>query len=392
MTSGEYGEPLFLFDEVVAAPSPKSFALEQQIPEDYIPEVLPPSGEKLDITIHKDHAYPLLDRLLDAYGRSEPPYNLDSVRLPHDPRHMPETLEQGSVDHAVFLFNVCYYMRGGIKSNDAVKRMAKVYDNHPELFNCAYAQSYDAPALETILKNHGLGFQGTVARQWIENARRLQERYEGDPRNIFDGVSTYEQSQELIQNRSGKGFVGFQEKMTSMIIYYLMDEGLIKPFNFPIPVDLHVMRVSIANEMITFTDPYGQPVPHGTNLFTKETLAALRGLYFDYAEERNVNPLRLCDAVWLLSESLCGRYPGNVTIEPLGRERRNGRSTYLVPNVVNTTSQAQQKAYAASCGICPIQETCEYSIPGTQYYIGGNIIVRGRRVRFPVPAVIDTLF
>lgn len=357
-------------------------------PDDYVPEVLPSTGEKLTITVDKEHAYPILDTLLRAYENNEPPYNLDRVRLPHDPRHMPKTLERDTVDHAMFLFNVCYYMRGGIKSNDAVKRMASVYDDFPELFSAAYAQHVEPGEIEKILKSHGLGFQATVAKQWVENSARLAEQYDGDPRRIFDGVTTYEESQERIQNRKSKGFLGFQEKMTSMIIYYLMDEGLIEPFNFPIPVDLHVMRVSIANEMIRFSDSQGQPVPYGTNLFHPETTAALRGLYLDYAEDRNVNPLRLCDAVWMLSESSCGRHPGNTTIEPLRRKYRNGRNTYLIPKVVDVRDPAQQKAYAESCAVCPVQETCEFNIPGTQYYVGGNLIIRGRRVRFPTEQVV----
>lgn len=393
MTSGEINDSPFLFhyeDQVSTSPT----APELHAPDDYEPEVLLPTGEKVFISVDKEHAYPILDTLLTAYENNESPYNLDRVRLPHDPRHMPKTLEYKSTDHAMFLFNVCYYMRGGIKSNDAVKRMSTIYDAYPELFNSEYAAEVNPAELEDILTQHGLGFQTTVAKQWVENSQRMQDRYGGDPRNIFQNVTTYEQSQDLVQNKAGKGFVGFQEKMTSMIIYYLMDEELIEPFNFPIPIDLHVMRVSIANEMIRFTNIDGEPLPYGTNLFTKETLAALRGLYLDYAEERNVNPLRLCDAVWMLSESSCGRHPGNTTVEPLGRKHRNGRNTYLLPKQVDTTSASQQKAYAESCAMCPIENTCELNIPGTQYYVGGNIIVRGRRLRFPLSIVTkdDALF
>jgi endonuclease III len=398
MSPSERPSPLTLFDyQDDALFSLSSLSREQQIPDDYVPEVLPPTGERLVVTIDKAHAYPILDTLLEAYANNEPPYNLDRARLPQDPRHMPASLERGSTDHAMFLFNVCYYMRGGIKSNDAVRRMATIYDDHPELFNCEYAQLVQTNELEEILTTHGLGFQKAVAKQWIENSRRLQTEYEGDPRRIFDGVTSYEQSQERIQNQRGQGFMGFQEKMTSMIIYYLMDEGLIEPFNFPIPVDLHVMRVSIANRMVNFIDQQNNPVPNGTNLYTKETLAALRKLYFEYAQERGVNPLRLCDAVWMLSESSCGRHPGNVTVEPLGRSTRNGRKTYLIPKEVNEHDPAQQKAYAESCGICPIENTCELNIPGTQYYVGGNIIVRGERKRFALPEpirseIIEPLF
>jgi len=380
MKSGEASHP-FLFD---ADDEPDTLTLdlpEQTIPDDYVPEALPYSGERAVPIVHKEHAYAILDTLMDAYQNEEYPYSLESTRTPHDPRHMPTTLERGGVDHAMFLFNVCYYMRGGIKSNDAVKRLSKVYDEWPELFNCEEAQYFDEETIVQILSAHGLGFQKTVAKQWVENSRRMLELYDGDPRNIFDGVTTYEDSQDKVQNDGkGNGFLGFKEKMTSMIIYYLMDDELIEPFNFPIPVDLHVMRVSIANEMITFGD-----APHGTNLFSPETTSALRDLYLEYAEERDVDARRLCNAVWMLSESLCGQHPGNTTIEPFGRKVRNGRSTYLIPKTVDVADPAQQKAYERSCRECPVEETCKYNIPGTQYYVGGNLIIRGNRMRFPLP-------
>jgi hypothetical protein len=367
-------------DEMIIASSRRI----RKVPADYVPEVLPPTGRELTMEVHKEHADEVLGRLLEAYEQKKAPYDQDRVRLPHDPRHMPRTLQRDGAEHAMFLFNVCYYMRGGIKSNDAVKRMSGVYDEWPELFDCETASRFSPGELASILKLHGLGFQETVAGQWIENSRRMQEKFDGDPRNMFAGVSTYEESQEIVQNDGkGEGFLGFQEKMTSMIIYYLMDEELIEPFNFPIPIDLHVMRISIANEFITFPD-----APYGTNLFTKETLAALRKLYADYSAENDVSPLRLCDAVWMLSESSCGRHPGNTTLEPLGREYRNGRSTYLIPGTVNTRSLSQQAAYESSCRVCPLENTCRYNIPGTHYYVGGNVIIRGERERFPIPISI----
>lgn len=360
---------------------------ELAVPGGYVPEVLPATGKKLIIEVDKARTEQVLGRLLEALEAKEPPYDQDRVRQPQDSRHMPNTLARGGTDHAMFLFNLCYYMRGGIKSNEAAIRLAKVFDDYPELFDCETAGSSDPAVIVSILKDGGLGFQETVARQWVENSRRLQDKFAGDPRNIFEGVSSYEQSQELIQNdRKGSGFLGFQEKMTSMIIYYLMAEELIEPFNFPIPVDLHVMRTSIANELITFPD-----APYGTNLYTKETTDILRKLYSDYAAEHGVSPLKLCDAVWMLSESSCGRHPGNTTLEPLGRTSRSGRSAYLVPGVVDTEDPAQRAAYASSCGICPIEPTCKYNIPGTQYYVTGNLIIRGPRVRFPLPASVVQL-
>lgn len=377
---GDFFLPETLFD---MEPAPKLVAgAENFTPEDYEPEALPYDGNELEIEVHHDRVEEVLTTLLDAYLNDKPPYNQDRVRKPHDERHMPEKLPLGGAEHANFLFHVCYYMRGGIKSNQAVIRMSRVYDDRPDLFEPEIAALTDPQEIEAALSRQGLGFQRTVALQWIENAKRLRENYDGDARRIFDGVERYDDALNVICNNSkGGGFVGFQEKMTSMIAYYLMDEELIEPFLFPVPVDLHVLRVSIANELITFPN-----VPFGTNLFRPETLETLRKLYLDFATEHNINPLHLSDAVWMLSESSCGRHPGNTTIEPLGRRQRNGRSTYLIPGVVDPSSPTQQAAYDSSCRVCPVERTCEYNIPGTHYYVGGNLIIRGRRLRFPESA------
>lgn len=349
------------------------------IPEDYVSEVLPHDRKKLEIVVHQDKVEEVLGKLLAAYEANQFPYNLDRTRTPQDERHMPEKLNFGGIEHANFLFNICYYMQGGIKSNEAVKRMSRVYKDRPDLFDCEIAALTAPEEIEAVLSRRGLGFQHTVATRWVENARRLRDRYGGDPRRIFDEVVDYNDALKLICNdHKGGGFVGFQEKMTSMIAYYLMDENLIDVFPFPVPVDLHVMRVSIANQLITFPE-----VPYGTNLFRKETLKALRGIYLSYIIEHNVDPRVMSNAVWMLSESSCGRHPGNTTIEPLGRKNRSGRSTYLIPGVVDINNPTQQAAYESSCRQCPIEKTCEYNIPGTHNYVSGSIIIRGRRVRFP---------
>lgn len=353
---------------------------EPTIPEDYVPEVLPPTGEKLSIVVNKGHAFRVIDKIMEAYRTDQPPYNREETRLPQDPRHMPERLSFGGIEHAMFLFNICNYMRGGTGSITAVKCMAGVYDEWPELFDCRVAVDADSQDIVDILTRNGLGFQKRVARDLRENSRRLLERYDGDPRKIFDGVTSYEESLERVMNDGrGNGFIGFKEKMTSMLTYYLVDAGLIEQFDFPAPIDLHFMRVSLANKMMSFPN-----APYGTNLYTDEVTAALRKLYFDYVVEKQVDPIAVTDAVWMLSESSCGSHPGNSTLEPLGRRRRNGRKTYLIPGVVDPSSPAQQAVYTATCGICPVEDSCEYNIPGMHYYVGGSIIIRGKRMRFPV--------
>ncbi len=340
------------------------------------------SGDDKRIVIDWPQVEKVLGLLVDAYENNKFPYNQDSVRVPHDPRHMPETMPRGGVEHAMFLWTTCYYMRGGVKSVDAIQRLAAIYDQRPDLFNAASAAEADPEEIKSILTEHHLGYRKTVSSWWVENARRIQEDWGGDPRNIFEGVDNYEEALARIKNDgNGSGFIGFQEKMVSMATYYLMDDELIEPFVFPLPVDLHVLRVSVANELLKF-----EGYEEDENLYSDETLRELRTLYYEYAVHHGVNPLRLCDAVWLLSQSSCGKHPGNITLEPDGRKNRNGRKTKLIPLPVDIDDINQQRAYEASCRHCPIEASCRWNVPGKVYYVQGELKRRGHRVRFPLPA------
>ena len=344
-------------------------------------------GKLLEIVVDYEKTDQVLDILLRQYHSNDYPYNLETTKVPHHPDHMPEHMPRGGKEHASFLWNACYYMRGGIKSVEAFKRLSKMYDNPDTryLFDLSKAQYADPAAIDAGLKESGLGFRTAVSGQWIENAKRMTERYDGDPRNIFKDVRDYDEALDLIRNDGkGGGFKGFQHKMTSMIIYYLQDDKLIDELReFPIPVDIHVMRVSIANEMITFPTADADQ-----DLFKPETTAVLRDLYVDYARRHGVSPIDLCNAVWLYSEALCGYQPGNITLEPQGRNRRNGRKTELVPLEYRPLDDAQREAYARTCGRCALRDTCVWNIPGKPYYVHGELRRRGPRQDYPLPPTL----
>ena len=350
---------------------------------DLTPERLPQRAETERVVIDQERFDMVLDTLMDAYEDDRYPYHLDRVRLPQDERHMPPSLERGTKEHAMFFWNVCYYMRGGTKSTFAVQQMSKLYEDRPDLFDCERILETTQEDIVDELQKHKLGFQYTVSKAWMLNAQRMLDEYDGDPRNIFEGLGAsddpYDELVGRVKNK-GKagGFMGFQEKMTSMIAYYLMDADLVEQFNFPIPVDLHVMRVSISNLMVMFPD-----IEFPANVYSQALLKALRDAYSDYANRKGISPLRLCNAVWQLSEALCGQAPGNRVIEPNGRENRTGRLTKVVPETVNPNDEGQQRRYNRTCERCPIEGTCELNVHGgAMYYAVGQVAIRGQRLRF----------
>lgn len=335
-------------------------------------------GEK-GIVINWDRSRAVLGRIMDAYRNGDFPYNQDATRLPQDPRHMPSTLEMGTKEHAMYLFTTCLYMRGGIRSDEAFRKLSTIYDKEPGLFVAEEAAAIEPATIAQVLTLNGLGFARRNSEFWVENSTRLKNRWDGDPRNIYKEVQGYEDCLVHIANdQKGGGFKGFQEKMVSMITYYLMEAQLIPEFTFPLPVDLHVLRVTIANEMVLFPG-----YEEGADLYQPEVLAVMRELYHQYAIEIGGDTLGLCNAVWMLSQSLCGINPGNVTLEPEGAKARKGRSTVLVPLDIDTNSPAQNSAYDRSCRSCPVEDTCEWNLPSKPYYVSGILSKRSRRTRFP---------
>lgn len=342
-------------------------------------------GDGLRVIPHFDQLDAVVDTLLEARANHEFPYTLEAANLPQDERNMPPELPRGGRGHANFLWAACYYMRGGIKSTAAFAGLSSVYAAEPELFDPHHAMNDDPERITELLKAHSLAFSSsTIGPAWVENARRMVELYDGDPRQIFAGTTNYDVLLSRVKNNGrGKGFVGFQEKMVSMITYYLMDSELIPYFDFPLPVDFHVLRVSAANEIITFEN-----LPEDGDIYSDKTLATLRAMYHDFSVTHGVSQLDVCNAVWSLSSAICGTQPGNIMHEK-DRNNRDGRNTYIKPMPIDTSDSKQIKMYERSCGLCPLEQSCAHNMPSKEYYIRGRAILSERK-RFPT--VNETLF
>jgi endonuclease III len=346
---------------------------------DITPERLPQKADTDVVELNRAHAYTVLDELSEAYFNHQYPYSLESTQVPQDERNMPKTLERGGREHAMFLWNVCAYMRGGTQSGFAVKALGKLYDSRPDLF--LPETIITAPRHEIVdqLTSVGLGFQETASKQWHQNSQLLLEKYDGDPRNVFEGIDTYDGLVDRVKNKGKNkgGFLGFREKMTSMAAYYLMEAGLVEAFPFPVPVDIHVMRVSIANQFVTFPEA---ALP--SNVLSEKLLKVLRDLYLDYSADRDINPIDLSNMVWLLSDALCSNSPGNRVTEPNGRANRIGRKTLVLPTIVNPDNPSHVRQYDKTCGRCPVEYTCELNVlGGASYNALGRVVIQSPRLR-----------
>jgi hypothetical protein len=322
----------------------------------------------------------VLGALLERYDNHLFPYN--QAKKPQE--FLPKNLDAGDQKAlASWLWHLCYYMRGGIQSNTAAKSLARLHESRPEWFTFEGAAGVNYQALVTSLERVGLAFgRWQIAGFWIRNARAMWELYDSDPRNLFLGVSTYDQAMSRVANQgAGLGFQGFQSKMVSMILYFLIDQELITPFRFPPPIDFHVLRVIATNGLVHLPEP-----SPNENLYGEDMKAAARRLFMGYARRHGRSPIDLCNAVWLLSSNLCSKQPGNFTLEPDGRAKREeqitGRSTLLVPATVSPNNPSDIRAYAKSCGHCPLETTtCCFNAGAAWYYVQGRLVRTGPRQR-----------
>lgn len=320
----------------------------------------------------------IVDTLLNAREANKFPYNLDAAMLPQDPRNMPPSLVRGGAMHANFLFATCYYMRGGIKSTAAFSGLSRMFETSPELFDPNTVKYTTTDTVKEALQSVGLTFQAkNISQYWVQNARKLSKVYGGDARNTLLGTTKYSELLHRIQNKNGRGFLGFQEKMTSMLAYYLMADDLVPYFDFPLPVDFHVLRVSAETGIIRVEN-----TSDDGNIYYPETLDMLRSMYHDYSTTHNINQLDVCNAVWSLSSAICGKQPGNTAYEPKGRFNRDGRSTPVEFSQIDVNNPLQQRQYERTCELCPIEPDCDMDYPSKFYYVQGRMIGRPR-TRFP---------
>lgn len=322
--------------------------------------------------------------LLDSFSNQLWPYNNDKTRVPQDPRHVPRRpefqktaegrTEEDSIKLASFWFADCYYMRGVNNSIDMTINLAALYEDHPEIFDFKIAMTMEPEVIEELLLQYHLAVQHkAISEYWVENAKRMVDRYDGDPRKIFENYKDFDELCERICNdKKGGGFQGFQKKMASMDGYYLMYLKLVPYRNIPLPTDFHVVRTAIEQEMVGIDN-----MPVSGEVDFEGLKDFLREVFFDISEHTGIRQLDICDVIWLYSSNACVHSPTNrqTLIERIKDEK--GKTLAWVYNErlvdADAATPDQRKAYTDSCALCRLEPTCKHDVPSREYYDRGIV-------------------
>jgi len=353
--------------------------------------------KKIRTRIFQNHGFNTFDGLIDLHNKKLHPF--DTATRPQDPEFLPKNLPLGGLEHALYLFYICLYMRGRIKSRQAFEEFNKLYTNYPEFFNPKEIQTdpiYYYNAILTQLSKGHLAFSVTDnARFWVENSKELYHGgWHGDPRNLFRDLSENNRNTPQafklvcsnIIRRKGKkrkikfktknfhvliekrriiypGFYGFQEKMVSMLSYFYVDANIIPSFLFPSPIDFHVSRFLLMQGIIKITGIKNE-------IATPYVLPAGRRITAKYSAERNVPAVQLADVLWLYSQLMCNLDPNRTRYKKGDQE---GRKTLIsIAEKVKWTKNNIDN-YHDSCGICRFNETCKGHVSEMPYYISGTL-------------------
>lgn len=258
------------------------------------------------------------------------PYN--SALVPQTASFTPINLKKGSREHALFLFMLCLWMRGGVESDVAARFLKNMHEGDSEFFNPDRYLDPDDTATQKqiaevteVLKKYQLGQRVEEnAVGWVYNMRKLARFWKGDPRMLMNDKPKFNTLTKRIIGKTGgkkgeprfkneekpQGFMYFREKMVAMIAYFLMDAKLVPMFYTPVPVDFHVLRLLTTNQILRVK---GKDVMEtiGIDFMCTATLKEARMVTEWYCRKHKVSPIALTDALWLLSRSLCRNNPGN---------------------------------------------------------------------------------
>lgn len=340
----------------------------------------------MEVTRNKRRFFSTVDVLLERKRENLFPFNTEQAYVPQ--LLIPQEIRQDTILLGTFYLIICTWMRGGLESHTAFKLFIKGCAKHPELLDPKWIAEVPYERLYTIISNI-IGWDAKAATGFIkENMTLFHRNWGGDLLKLLRGVSSYEEACRRLRNKNGRsgknklpsldpvetGFIGFQFKMVSMLLYFCDWEGWLKPrFLYPSPADFHHYRIFLANEAILVKNGKG-PIR-----YTEEISRPIRDLLMAYLVERQADPVEVADALWLYSLLMCGESPFTIT-----REQPTERPALLAKSGVEETwdlsqwAQRRKKRIQRTCGACILADTCKYAIPSKPYYRKGILQLNPR--------------
>ncbi len=300
---------------------------------------------------------------------------------------------------ANWLFYNVLPMRGGIMSEDPFKVFWEIRQNYPDLFDpeLVYRKwNVDQIAkairltLAYVFKLNNLprGYKiDEHARNWYLNSINLYRDWDNDIRNVFKGVTDFEQAFARIDYKKAKaGFKGMRRKIFALLTIWLQEKGFIPIFPTSIPVDFHALRILLATQIIQQTswdqifvpkEKHPKQLAGKTVIRTREQLIDLITWWSQkFIWQNNFSHLNINPALWVLSRSFCSEAFQNTS-------QKNGKR-YFEAEELGKNPYLWPKNYKDPCSLCPLEKDCQWAIPAVPHYKWGLLVKISKRIDYPV--------
>ncbi len=320
-------------------------------------------------------------------------------------KQIPQNMEVGSREHALWLFYNSLEMRSAQKSMDTFGRQVKMYEMHPEV--------YDPVAVSSGRVDIGHIFEDTqifqqkkpykLIESWENNSRILLEKEpSGDPRALIQDAQDYEELCRILdvdhyKLPKGTYFNGFGHKVASLFLSWSQQFGWMKnDFPYPIPVDLHVFRIFGVTESFKIL---------GDHINHEPLRTILRAYFYQFAKDNfgAIDQRHLSEAIWHLGRLYCSKNPQAKEVNDSRRykARQETRKNLMrladeLPFVEMMINQSFPEHFRpepgtpippssdnmfGKCTGCPIDEECNWIMSSSQHYDKGKVAIKRRRIK-----------
>jgi hypothetical protein len=312
-----------------------------------------------------------------------------------------------------FLFFTAMLMRWGVNSEPVYKAALALHKHYPKMFEPCIVKNWQTAeiikAFENVSKimhngnsrgKHKAGVLGLHieehAENWVYNAKILDEQWGGEAKNIFWGVTDFEEAWRRVNRKFNKeaGFKGMAMKIFSLFMQWGKGKGYLKDIPCPIPVDYHSMRVLWATDAISlreYTKPFDPKEKYPKQVAGK---MAIR-LYDRQTDQVALFTHKLMKkhgfthevispTIWLLSAILCAKNLQNSTRGGKGNKKKDTEIRFFEAKDLKKHPELWPPKYKDPCINCPVEDLCKWAIPSTMYYhMSWGILMRlDRRISY----------
>jgi len=215
---------------------------------------------------------------------------------------IPYGVSKGSKEHALFMFYIVQNDHG-VKSFRMYEKAKELYHINPEYFNPTWiSEHFQEDNLEELVENVakqiGSRYPQALAKSWYCNSIILQEKYDGNPMNMF--ISS---DDATILIKTIKSFRGYGTKIGGMLLRAIVGVGFNKSVKnldkVLVPVDIHDSRILFLTG--GFNDPTYKTQGFDYYKYVQKAQAAL----LDACNRCNISWLDVDRALWLTGSRGC---------------------------------------------------------------------------------------